>query len=470
MPTAIALPARDPSTYSDAETLEAAGRLDDLIDGLDEDEAEALLYDWRFWRRPAQTPPTGRWRVWFIRAGRGAGKTRSGAETTRERVERGLASRVGIVAPTAGDARDVMIEGESGLLAVHPPHSTPKYEPSKRRLTWPNGAIGHVYSAEEPDRLRGPQHDWVWGDEPASKTWSEETFDNIMLGLRLGRDPRMMLTGTPKPRPWLRRVSARDDTVITTGSTYENVAYLAESFIADILGRYEHTRLGRQEIHAEWLDDVEGALWVEATIETNRMVSPAFDRADPARSMREWLMLVRQQIVAADRRRWRTIVAVDPPGETAEAGIIVGTAPVHGRQGFDHCIIVDDMSIAGPPETWGAQAVSAFKRHGAEAIWVESNQGGDMVRSTIHAVDPSVPVKKITARESKSARAEPIAALYERGWVHHAAFFPMLESQMVTWVPDEGKSPDRVDALVHCVRTLLTDTGIAPATVMSPLR
>ena len=402
-----ARPTRDPSTYSEAERLLEAGLLDELVDGLDDDEAEELMYRWQFWRRPSQRPPTGRWRLWFIRAGRGFGKTRTGAEETRDRVESGKYHRIGIVAPTAGDARDILIEGESGILAVHPPSTRPKYEPSKRRLTWPNGAVGTVYSAEEPDRLRGPQHDWVWGDEPASKDWSAETFDNIIFGLRLGRDPRMMLTGTPKPVKWLRDAAARDDAVVTTGDTYENIANLADTFIKDILGRYEGTRLGRQEIHAEWLDDVEGALWTEAIIEAHRMAG--FDTERPWPTLRAFLAERYNRIWPADSRRWRTIVGVDPPGETAECGIVVGAAPVGGRAGFDHAVILDDLSLPGRPEVWGAQVVTAAKAYNA-VVYVESNQGGDMVRSTIHAVDPGVVVKKITAKESKTNRAEPISA------------------------------------------------------------
>jgi phage terminase large subunit-like protein len=459
---------RDPATYSHAERLIVAGLMQEFVDDLDDEECEALFYSWDFWRRPGQVAPPGKWLLWYIRAGRGYGKTRTGAEETRRRVVAGKVGRVGIVAPTAGDARDIMVEGESGLLAVHHPIERPKYQPSKRRLTWPNGAVGTVYSAEEPDRLRGPQHDWVWGDEPASKTWSQEAFDNIVFGLRLGRDPRMMLTGTPKRVPWLTEAAKRDDAIVSTGSTYENRANLADPFVAAIFGRYEGTRVGRREIHGEELDDVEGALWKQQVIEKWRMGNPPFDRNDPDASMRRWLVAHTYAIAPPDRRRWRTVVAVDPPGETAECGIVVVTGPTQGRAGFDHAVVLDDLSMAGPPEEWGARVVFAVKTYGAEC-WVESNYGGDMARSTIHAVDPTITVRKIKADESKTARAEPVSALYEKGWVHHAQVFAQLEDQMTSWVPADTKhkSPDRLDALVHAVRVVLAETRVVSGRVAS---
>lgn len=447
-------------TRSRAERLADAGLLRSFVEGLSEAEALELAFDWRFWRRPAQEMPTN-FRQWFIRAGRGFGKTRTGAETIRD-----LASvsethgRIGIVAPTAGDARDVMVEGESGVMDCHPNSTRPIYEPSKRRLTWSNGAQATVYSGEKPDRLRGPQHDLVWIDEPASMPLGEETLDNARFGLRLG-SPKLIVTGTPKPRPWLRRLMDEPTTIVTTGSTYDNINNLAPEFIELVLGRYEGTRLGLQELHGQFLDDVEGALWTAEIIEAGRITVWSLD--DPWRALRNWLW---QSGNAASswqpNRDWRTIVAVDPPGETAECGIVVGMAPKRGAAGRDHCAIIADHSLPGRPERWGAACVAAYHQHGAEAIYVESNQGGDMVRSTIHAVDPDVPVRKIHAKESKQARAEPIAALYERGFVHHVGFLPQLEEQLSTWVPDESKSPDRLDAAVHCVRELLAST-VVPA-------
>lgn len=462
----IDVPRLPPDRMSRADRLIEAGLWTEFYESLSDDDAEAILWDWSFWRRPDQTVPPGDWSIWQVRAGRGFGKTRTGAETVRERVETGMSVRIGLIAPTAADGRDVMVEGESGIMAVSPPWNEPKYEPSKRRLTWPNGAVGTVYSAEEPKRLRGPQHDFIWGDEPASWPDGQDVLDNARFGLRIGRDPRMILTGTPQPKPWLIRLWDEPHTLVTTGSLYDNLLNLAPEFVDVIMGRYEGTRLGRQEIWAEVLDDVEGALWAQSMIERTRM--DEFDRRHPWTALQEWLAL-RGAMQPMDRRRsWRTIVAVDPPGETAECGIVVGTAPVNGAAGRDHCVILADESISGRPEEWGAAVVGAIRRWDAQGAYVESNQGGDMVRSTVHAVDPNVVVSKITASESKKARAEPVSALYEKGWVHHLGFHPKLEEQMVTWVANESKSPDRLDALVHAVRELIPDRPVGKTRVSNP--
>lgn len=451
---------------SDAEKAVLTGDIDDIRAGLDPSGLEHLMYLWEFWRRPNQSRPDGlgtKYRAWMLIAGRGFGKTRVGSETTRQMIE--VEPRIALVGPTAADVRDVMVEGESGILSVFPPSQRPVYEPSKRRVTFHNGAMATLFSAEEPDRLRGPQHGWAWVDEPASMPRGEDTMSNLLLGLRLGREPWALLTGTPKPARWLRALSQRPDTLVTTGSTYDNVANLAPGFIDDVLGRYEGTRLGRQELHAEWLDDVEGALWTEVILDRGRMT--AFDISQPWQGLNRHLA-DRDRPAILERRPWRVIVAVDPPGETAECGIIVACAPVQGRAGVDHAVILEDCSMPGRPEEWGAQVASAARRWKAERVVVESNQGGDMVRATIHAVDPMLRVEKITARLSKAARAEPVSALYERGLVHHAGFFPMLESQMVSWVPGEGKSPDRMDALVHAVASLLIAQPVVPGSVISP--
>jgi phage terminase large subunit-like protein len=461
----------DSSAYermSDAERAILTGEIDEIREGLSPAQLETLMYLWEFWRRPNQARPEGlgtRYRAWMLIAGRGFGKTRVGAETTRQMIE--IEPRIALVGPTAADVRDVMVEGESGLLSVFPPSERPIYEPSKRRVTFHNGAMATLFSAEEPDRLRGPQHGWAWVDEPASMPRGEDTLSNLLLGLRLGREPWALLTGTPKPARWLRLLSQRDDTLVTTGSTYDNVANLAPGFIDDVLGRYEGTRLGRQELHAEWLDDVEGALWTELILDRSRLTS--FDVRQPWAGLNKHLS-DRGLPSLLERRAWRIIVAVDPPGETAECGIIVACAPTQGRAGVDHAVVLEDCSMPGRPEEWGAQVASAAKRWNAERVVVESNQGGDMVRATIHAVEPNLRVEKITARLSKAARAEPVSALYERGLVHHAGFFPMLESQMTSWVPNEGKSPDRMDALVHAVASLLIAQPVVPGSVISPTR
>lgn len=458
-----------------AERLLERRQLKRWVSRLTEAEAQAAVYDWRIWGRPEQQLPTGDgWMAWFIRAGRGFGKTRAGAEGIRHLTCIAQShGRIGLVSPTAADCRDILVEGESGLLAIHPTAERPKYEPSKRRLTWPNGAVATCYSAEEPDRLRGPQHDALWIDEPASMARGEETLDNARLGLRLGMRPRLLLTGTPRPRPWLRAFAAEPGVISTTGNTYENIANLAPAFVRVILARYEGTRLGRQELHAEWLDDVEGALWTSETLEATRI--GAWHAASPWTSLEVELNRARVKLglgvqsFAAERRPWRTLVAVDPPGETAECGIIVGAAPQRGRAGVHHAVILADSSLAGPPELWGRQVVAAYHAWGAEAVVAETNQGADMVRGTIHAVDPSVPVRKVYARQSKQDRAEPVSALYGRGWVHHVGYFVDLEGQMTSWVPGDEQSPDRLDALVHLVTALLTPVQMARATAHSPV-
>jgi phage terminase large subunit-like protein len=443
------------------------GTLRDKILALPDERTHHFPYLWQVWSRPNQQVPAGmgdQYRIWMFRAGRGSGKTRAGAETVRLMVEAGC-RRIALVAPTAADVRDVMIEGESGLLSVFPDEDRPTYQPSLRRVTFKNGAIAVSYSADEPERLRGPQHDFAWIDEPASMPRGEETFSNLMLGLRLGNAPWAMVTGTPKPLRWLRELSEQPQTLTTVGSTFDNERHLASTFITDVLGRYEGTRLGRQELYAEWLDDVEGALWTERTIDQHRIAN--FDLNQPWQSLNIWLEAGGHKPFA-DRRLWRTIVAVDPPGETAECGIVVATAPTQGRAGIDHAVILEDASMAGRPEEWGRQVVQTLKKWKAERIVVESNQGGDMVRATIHAVDPNVQINKVTARQSKTARAEPVSALYERGLVHHFGFHPLLESQMTSWTKDDGKSPDRMDALVHAINYLLTAQAQVRSLVMSP--
>jgi phage terminase large subunit-like protein len=451
---------------SDAERAILSGEIDEIRKDLTPEAEEYLAFYWDFWRRPNQGRPAGmgkEYRIWMLLAGRGFGKSRVGAEETRKQIE--LCERVALVGPTAADVRDVMVEGESGLLSVFPPSQRPDYEPSKRRVTFHNGAIATLFSAEEPDRLRGPQHEWAWIDEPASMPRGDEALSNLLLGLRLGDKPWVLITGTPKRIGWLRALSERADTKVTRGSTYDNVANLAPGFVEDILGRYEGTRLGRQELHAEWLDDVEGALWTMGMIDAGR-IHP-FDLAKPWGSLNAWLTAGGQSAIL-DRRAWRTIVAVDPPGETAECGIVVACAPTQGQAGRDHAVVLEDASTVGRPEEWGARVAQTARRWNAERVVVEGNQGGDMVRATIHAVDPDLRVEKITAKVSKAARAEPVSALYERRFVHHAGFFPMLEAQMTTWVPGDAKSPDRMDALVHAISTLLQESARVRATVKSP--
>jgi phage terminase large subunit-like protein len=455
-----------------AEELVLSGDWDAALEELTEDEARSIEWDWAFWGRPDQFEPDefarGDRKVWFVRAGRGYGKTRTGAETVRSRVHRGMAGRLAIVAPTAGDARDIMVEGESGILACHPPWFQPKYEPSKRRITWPNGATATVFSADEPDRLRGPQFDFVWGDEPASWRFGEEAWDNIEFGLRLGDHPQAMLTGTPRPLPWLKAIWADPETIVTTGSSFRNMANLAQSFIRRILKKYEGTRLGLQELHALVLEDVEGALW------TRRMIDQ--DRIRWEESEGGLILPVPDLDVV--------VVGVDPAGtntaDSDETGIIV--AGRDGTREDGHGYVLADWTLKGSPLEWAQAVVNAVEYHQADYVVAEVNMGWDLVVSNIHTVAPRLKVKKVSAKRGKKLRAQPVANLYEQHRIHHVGMIDSqqvlhgtkeavldqegLETQMTEWVPggEDGKpasgdSPDRVDALVYALSDLLVVEG-----------
>lgn len=389
---------------------------------LDEFPAESFFYEWWFHARSDQLPPPGDWRAWVILAGRGWGKTRTGAEWVRSEVEAGRRGRLALIGATAADVRDVMVEGESGIMATARPSFRPTYEPSKRRLTWPNGAMATTYSADEPDRLRGPQHDGGWPDEVAAWRYPE-TLDMFLFGLRLGSDPRYVLTTTPRPTKVIKELVAASTTVLTRGSTYDNLVNLAPAFAEQIIRKYEGTRLGRQELLAEILTDTPGALWTYAMLEDRR---PAPDLA-------------------------RCVVGVDPSGgkdaENDEQGIIVGGKGVDG-----HGYVVADRSCKLSPDGWGRRAVQAYVDFSADAIVVERNFGGDMAEAVIkaaaRAMGVTVMVTMVTASRGKAVRAQPIAALYEQGLMHHCEVFPELEEQQTTWTPESGTSPDRLDALV----------------------
>lgn len=397
-------------------------------------EAVALLHDWSFWARPNQCSPqeTDDWVIWLLLSGRGWGKTRTGAEWIYDRWRRGKAQRIALIANTPADARDVMIEGESGIMSVGYPHERPAYEPSKRRLTWPNGALATIFSAYEPDQLRGPQHDTAWGDEIAVWKYARETHDNLMLGLRLG-DPRCLYTTTPKPIALLRELVRRKDVKLTTGTTYENVANLSPHFMREVVARYEGTTLGQQELHAALLEEAEGALWKRNLI--RRIEHPP-------------------ELV-------RIVVAIDPAvsatEESNETGIIVA-----GRGKDGHAYVLSDVSGRYGPDAWGRAAVHAYDQHQADRIVYEANQGGDLVAHTLETVRRNLPLQPVHATVSKRARAEPVAALYEQGKVLHVGVFEELEDQLCTWEPLSGdNSPDRLDALVWALTALMiTDTPV----------
>jgi len=400
-----------------------------------EDDAFEQCYRWRFWARPSQLPPEGDWRVWLLLAGRGFGKTRSGAEWVREQIERGTAGRIALVAPTAADARDVMVEGESGLLAIAPNDRRPRYEPSKRRLTWFNGAIATLFSADEPERLRGPQFDAAWCDELAAWRYGQDAWDMLMMGLRLGENPRVVATTTPRPVRLIRALLKTADCAVTRGSTRENADNLAPSFMSAILAQYEGTRLGRQEIEAELLDDVPGALWTRDTIERAR--------------------------VSAVPTLRRVVVAIDPAASASESadetGIVVAGVGENG-----HAYVLDDLSGRFHPQGWAARAIAAFQSRQADRIVAETNNGGEMVEATLRTVDSAVPYKPVHASRGKIMRAEPVAALYEQGRVHHVGAFPALEDQMCAFTggaPSPRPSPDRLDALVWALTELMVERG-----------
>lgn len=407
------------------------------VDQLTDKEVIQLVHDWPTFARPEQLPPQGDWRTWLMMAGRGAGKTRAGAEWVRESVKQGF-SRIGLVAPTASDARDVIVEGESGILSCAWQHDRdknnrvigrPTYEPSKRRLTWATGAMATLYSAEEPDRLRGPQHDRLWCDELASWFDPQDTWDMAMFGLRLGGDPRVMVSTTPRPIPLIRALLKDPTTAVTRATTYSNKRNLAAAFMSQIITKYEGTRLGRQELAGELLEESEGALWNRAMIERARL--------------RGALPQMKRVVVGVDP-------AVTAKAESNLTGIVAAGLGLDGR-GY----ILADGSGRFSPDGWACKAVALFQSLGADRFVAEGNQGGDMVRHTIQSAMPNAPVTIVHASRGKQARAEPIAALYEQGKITHAAVFGELEDQMATWEPlGDLPSPDRIDAMVWALTAL----------------
>ena len=393
-----------------------------------------LTAGWQVSARPNQLPPEGEWSVWLLLAGRGYGKTRVLSEMANLWATTGVCKRMALVAATAGDARDVMVEGESGILACAPPWCQPEYQ-ATRRLAWPNGALAYTYSADEPERLRGPQHDGALVDELGS--WRRpEAWDMLMFGLRLGQHPRVVIATTPRPTRLIRQLLAREgkDLVVTRGSTYENRGNLAPGFFDTIIKKYEGTRLGRQELLAEVLLDTPGALW-------------SLDNIDAAR--REHAPDLARVVVAIDP-------AVSSHEGSDETGIIVA-----GRDGRDHAYVIEDLSGKYAPNDWAQRAISAYFRHSADRIVAEVNQGGALVENTIRTIDSGVPFTAVHASRGKYIRAEPVAALYEQHRVHHVGAFAELEDQITSFTADidRGKlgSPDRVDALVWGLTDLLIE-------------
>ena len=399
-------------------------------------EAEALLFDWEgLWARPKQLPPEGDWRTWLIKAGRGFGKTRIGAEETRKAKDR--YPILHLAGPTTGDVRDIMVEGESGILSISPNWDRPAYEPSKRRLTWKNGAKAILFSADEPDRFRGPQCYWAWCDELAAWRYPD-AWDQLQFGLRLGTNPQCIVTTTPRPTALIRELIADPKTVVTSGSTFENKANLANAFLEQIKAKYEGTRLGRQELYAELLDDTPGALWT-------------------------WAMLTPIQVPEPPALR-RIVVAVDPAvtsnANSDETGIVVvgiGGPTAVFPDGLVY--VLEDASGVYSPLQWAETAVRLYKKYNADKVIAEVNNGGDLVEVNLRQVDRSISYRGVHATKGKYTRAEPVAALYEQARIRHLPGLEALETQMTTWSAGTGeKSPDRIDALVWGI----TELALAP--------
>jgi len=361
--------------------------------------------------------------------GRGAGKTRAGAEWIRSQVAAGC-RRIALVGPTFADVREVMLSGPSGLLNIGLAEDRPRYEASRHRVIWPNGAVGYAFSSEDPDGLRGPQFDAAWADEYAAWTHGTETLDMLRLGLRLGEDPRLVLTTTPRPLPSLKAMLKADDVTVSHAATAANKAYLAPGFLKAMTARYGATRLARQELEGVLIDDPEGALWTRALIDQ----ALRGDRIDPD----------------------RIVVAVDPPASATgdECGIII--AGVAGEGDRARALILGDVSLQARPEVWAQQVADSFAVYDADCVIAEANQGGDMVRAVLQAAAPDLPIRLVHASRGKRARAEPVAALYAAGRVQHAGRFGALEDQMCAFgAPDQTGSPDRVDALVWALADLM---------------
>lgn len=396
-------------------------------------QIESLPYEWRFWARPEQIAPDGDWATWIALAGRGWGKTEAGAQWVRERVNGG-ARMIALIAETSKDLEEVMA---ARIIAVHPPDEAPVATYRPLRLRWPNGAIAYGYNGNEPDQLRGPEFDTAWVDELAkyrkteNRDYAQETWDMLQFTMRRGSDPRVCVTTTPRPVPVIKSLIGDDTTVVSRGSTFDNAANLPSQFLDKVRQRYEGTRLGRQELYAEILDDVPGALWTRDVLHFG----------DGPTDLK------------------RIVVAVDPSGVSGDPdeggdsiGIVVAGEAHNGRY-----YVIEDATCRLSPAGWGRRAVERYHAHSADVIVAEKNFGGAMVEAVIRAADRNANVKMVTASRGKVVRAEPVAALYEQGRVTHAKGLEELEDQMMqitsTGYVGEG-SPDRVDALVWAMHEL----------------
>jgi phage terminase large subunit-like protein len=423
------------SLLSDEERLEALADID----------PDSLLWDWTVWARPEQLAPPGTdWNVWLVMAGRGFGKTRLAAEWVREQAKYTNTGqrRFALVARTAADVRDVIVEGESGIINVSPPSEKPLYEPSKRRLTWPNGNTATLFTADEPDGLRGPQFTHAWGDEIAAWRQTPDAagmtaFDNLRVGTRLGANPQMVVTTTPKRVPLLYKLieesrTDKGNVIITKGSTMDNAGNLSASYLDTITGVYEGTTLARQELYGEMLEDLEGAMWNEEMVEEARHA--VYPISTPLR-----------------------IIGVDPSvaeNPRDECGIVVCASTADHDLYKREAWVLEDASLHGSPDTWARKVVEMARKWGCPVV-AEVNQGGALFRNAILSIDPTIKVLEVHSKHGKQLRAEPIVLAYEQRRIHHVGYLQDLESQMYSWIPGEGKSPDRIDALVHAMTALL---------------
>lgn len=426
-----------------ADDLRAMGEdLEVILAQLPPNKAEELIYTWEFWARPQQIAPQGDWNTWFINAGRGFGKTRAGVEWVRSKVKQGH-KRIAAIAATNSDIERVMINGESGFLArcwkgdkdhKGRPLGQPTWSPTKRLLTWENGAYVQFFSAEEPERLRGPQFEAAWCDELAAWNRDRDTWDMLQFCLRLGKHPQVCVTTTPKPTKLVRDILKNPKTTVTYGSTFDNSANLASTYLDAVKSQYEGTRLGRQELYAEILDEASGALWNRGMLATCEVEV--------------------EDLVAFAETLARVVVAVDPAvssnSESDMTGLIVAGQDINGV-----CYVLEDATDRYTPEGWASKAIELYHQYGADRIVAERNQGGDMVKYTFKTVDETIPIKLVHASRGKFARAEPVSALYERGRVKHAKGLDALEDQMVQWEPlGSTGSPDRLDAMVWAITEL----------------
>ncbi len=417
----------------------------DFLNSLTEGELLALPFLFDFWAMPHQLPPDGAWKTWVILGGRGAGKTRAGAEWVRAQVEgagpmdRGRARRVALVGETIDQVRDVMVFGDSGILACSPPDRMPVWEAGRKRLVWPNGAEAKAFSAHDPESLRGPQFDAAWADELAKWRNAQETWDMLQFSLRLGEHPQQIVTTTPRNTAVLKALLKAASMVQTSAATEANRANLADSFLQEVRARYEGTRLGRQELDGTLLEDHEGALWRRDMLDAARIAkAPDMDRI---------------------------VVAVDPPvsghSKSDECGIVVVGAVTKGPVQDWRAYVLEDVTMgAASPDAWARVAIAAMESWGGDRLVAEVNQGGDLVQSVINQIDPLVPFRAVRATRGKAARAEPVAALYEQGRVHHLAGLDQLEDQMCRMTLqgyEGGRSPDRLDALVWALTDLIID-------------